>query len=220
MDEATANVDVETDALIQKTVREEFAGCTLIAIAHRLHTIIDADAVIVMYRGAAAEAGRPADLLANPGGVFSSAFPLSCQISGGPPVFWHACLAAHAATRPGGPPTCSPTRVACSPVRSLSHAKSVVGLSVLARLPGSPCSSEAGRPADLLANPGGVFSSAFPFSCQISGGPPVFWHACLAVHAAVRPGGPPTCSPTRVACSPVHSPSVMPNLWRASSVSS
>ena len=73
MDEATANVDVETDALIQKTVREEFAGCTLIAIAHRLHTIIDADYVIVMDRGAAAEAGRPADLLANTGGVFSSA---------------------------------------------------------------------------------------------------------------------------------------------------
>lgn len=73
MDEATANVDVETDALIQKTVREEFAGCTLIAIAHRLHTIIDADFVIVMDRGAAAEAGRPADLLAKSDGVFSGA---------------------------------------------------------------------------------------------------------------------------------------------------
>ncbi|CAL8468910.1 g8451 [Coccomyxa elongata] len=72
MDEATANVDVETDALIQKTVREEFESCTLIAIAHRLHTIIDADQVVVMDRGTAAESGRPADLLANPEGVFSS----------------------------------------------------------------------------------------------------------------------------------------------------
>lgn len=71
MDEATANVDVETDALIQKTVREEFATCTIIAIAHRLHTIIDADQVIVMDRGSCAESGRPADLLANPDGVFS-----------------------------------------------------------------------------------------------------------------------------------------------------
>ncbi len=75
MDEATANVDVETDALIQKTVREEFESCTLIAIAHRLHTIIDADQVVVMDRGTAAESGRPADLLANPEGVFSSASP-------------------------------------------------------------------------------------------------------------------------------------------------
>ncbi len=73
MDEATANVDVETDALIQKTVREEFATCTLIAIAHRLHTIIDADQVVVMDRGTAAESGRPADLLANERGVFSGA---------------------------------------------------------------------------------------------------------------------------------------------------
>ena len=72
LDEATANVDVETDALIQKTIREEFESCTLIAIAHRLHTIIDADMVIVMDKGHAAESGSPAELLSDPDGVFSS----------------------------------------------------------------------------------------------------------------------------------------------------
>lgn len=71
MDEATANVDVETDALIQTTVRKEFADCTLIAIAHRLHTVIDADRVLVMDAGRAAEYGHPAELLNNCNGVFS-----------------------------------------------------------------------------------------------------------------------------------------------------
>ena len=82
LDEATANVDVETDALIQKTIREEFESCTLIAIAHRLHTIIDADMVIVMDRGMAAESGRPSELLSNPDGVFSSAPPRPCTPKG------------------------------------------------------------------------------------------------------------------------------------------
>lgn len=71
MDEATANVDVETDALIQATVRKEFAGCTLIAIAHRLQTVIDADSVLVMDAGNAAEFGHPAELLSNKDGVLS-----------------------------------------------------------------------------------------------------------------------------------------------------
>ena len=71
LDEATANVDVETDALIQETVREQFADCTLIAIAHRIHTIIDADLVLVMDAGRAAEAGSASELLNNPDGVFT-----------------------------------------------------------------------------------------------------------------------------------------------------
>lgn len=72
LDEATASVDANTDALIQQTVSSEFADCTIIAIAHRLHTVIDADRVLVMDRGEAAEYGSPAELLSLDDGVFTS----------------------------------------------------------------------------------------------------------------------------------------------------
>ncbi|OIW26896.1 P-loop containing nucleoside triphosphate hydrolase protein [Coniochaeta ligniaria NRRL 30616] len=67
MDEATASVDQETDARMQRLIRTEFAGSTIITIAHRLRTIMDFDRVIVMGEGEILEMGSPAELIKNEG---------------------------------------------------------------------------------------------------------------------------------------------------------
>uniref|UniRef100_V5G0E4 Putative multidrug resistance-associated protein lethal(2)03659 n=2 Tax=Anoplophora glabripennis TaxID=217634 RepID=V5G0E4_ANOGL len=71
MDEATANVDPQTDGLIQNTIRRKFADCTVLTIAHRLHTIMDSDKVLVMDAGRVAEFDHPYILSQNSNGVFT-----------------------------------------------------------------------------------------------------------------------------------------------------
>lgn len=68
LDEATANVDQETDRLIQNTIRDRFRDCTVLTIAHRLHTIMDYDRVLVVDAGYAVEFGHPHELLQRPEG--------------------------------------------------------------------------------------------------------------------------------------------------------
>ncbi|KAI2474163.1 ATP-binding cassette sub-family C member 4 [Diabrotica virgifera virgifera] len=72
LDEATANVDPQTDALIQKTIRTKFADCTVLTIAHRLNTIMDSDRVLVMDQGTVAEFDHPHMLLQNEDGIFTN----------------------------------------------------------------------------------------------------------------------------------------------------
>lgn len=72
LDEATAAVDLETDDLIQKTIRTEFADCTVLTIAHRLNTIMDSDKVIVLDKGTIKEFAPPQELLKNKQSAFYS----------------------------------------------------------------------------------------------------------------------------------------------------
>ncbi|XP_051154775.1 ATP-binding cassette sub-family C member 4-like [Leptopilina boulardi] len=63
LDEATANVDPQTDGLIQKTIRKRFENCTVFIIAHRLNTVMDCDKFIVMDAGHMVEFDHPYLLL-------------------------------------------------------------------------------------------------------------------------------------------------------------
>lgn len=72
LDEATAAIDLDTDKLIQNTIRTEFSHCTVITIAHRLHTIMDSDRVIVLENGRVVENGAPENLIKNSQTMFHS----------------------------------------------------------------------------------------------------------------------------------------------------
>ena len=72
LDEATAAVDLETDDLIQATIREEFKHCTVLTIAHRLNTILDYDRIMVLDKGNIAEFESPDSLLADSSSIFHS----------------------------------------------------------------------------------------------------------------------------------------------------
>jgi ABC-type multidrug transport system fused ATPase/permease subunit len=72
LDEATAAVDNETDSMIQSMVRKNFKDKTVLTIAHRLNTIMDYDRVMVLDKGKVIEFDTPANLLDNPGSIFTS----------------------------------------------------------------------------------------------------------------------------------------------------
>ena len=72
LDEATAAIDLETDDLIQATIRSEFKDCTILTIAHRLNTIMDYDRIMVLDKGAIAEFASPNTLVEDQNSIFHS----------------------------------------------------------------------------------------------------------------------------------------------------
>lgn len=70
LDEATASVDVETDRVVQETIRRNFRGRTIITIAHRINTIMDSDRILVLDYGEVKEFGKPQELLDSRGVYF------------------------------------------------------------------------------------------------------------------------------------------------------
>ncbi|KAI7805399.1 canalicular multispecific organic anion transporter 1 isoform X1 [Triplophysa rosa] len=73
LDEATAAVDLETDDLIQSTIRREFSHCTVLTIAHRLNTILDSSRVMVLDSGKIVEFDSPSALFNKHGHFYSMA---------------------------------------------------------------------------------------------------------------------------------------------------
>ncbi|RPD56133.1 multidrug resistance-associated ABC transporter [Lentinus tigrinus ALCF2SS1-7] len=72
LDEATSNVDVETDSKVQRTIQTEFASSTLLCVAHRLNTIVYYDRILVMDAGKVAEFDTPLNLYDKEDSIFRS----------------------------------------------------------------------------------------------------------------------------------------------------
>merc|ERR1711916_289429 len=72
IDEASAHLDMESDRVLQAAIRNIMSDRTVLSVAHRLHTVIDFDSIMVVDAGELVEYGSPAELLADPDSVFSS----------------------------------------------------------------------------------------------------------------------------------------------------
>lgn len=71
LDEATASIDSETDALLQRVIRIEFSACTVITVAHRIPTVIDSDMVLALRDGHLIEFAPPRKLMENKTSLFA-----------------------------------------------------------------------------------------------------------------------------------------------------
>lgn len=80
MDEATANIDTETEVLIQNALEKVRKGRTMIVIAHRLSTIKNADTIVVLENGIKVEQGKHSDLLAK-NGVYANIYRTQIKVS-------------------------------------------------------------------------------------------------------------------------------------------
>ena len=72
MDEATANIDMETELTIQTLINQEFTHATVLTVAHRINTIIASGKVMVLEMGEMKEFDSPRELLKNPDSLFST----------------------------------------------------------------------------------------------------------------------------------------------------
>ena len=72
MDEATANIDIKTEEVIQKLIKEKFEASTVITIAHRLNTVFNSDKVLIMDRGEVVEFDRPQKLIEDKSSILYS----------------------------------------------------------------------------------------------------------------------------------------------------
>jgi len=83
MDEATASIDSETDDFIQLMIRTKFEDCTVLTIAHRLHTIVDNDKILVMDAGLVGEYDAPSVLMQKADGLFKGLWDRHNNAKGG-----------------------------------------------------------------------------------------------------------------------------------------
>ena len=72
MDEATTNIDMETELIIQTLINQEFTHATVLTVAHRINTIIASGKVMVLEMGEMKEFDSPRELLKNPDSLFST----------------------------------------------------------------------------------------------------------------------------------------------------
>jgi ATP-binding cassette subfamily C (CFTR/MRP) protein 1 len=76
------SLDAASDSIVQRLLRQKFAGHTIIAVAHRLDTILDFDKVVVMNQGSLVEYGEPHRLLEQQGSWFKSLYEDANSVGG------------------------------------------------------------------------------------------------------------------------------------------